>query len=220
MADLAYASRFLGTYGAYVPVLLNSIARLTPSVTIRTDNFNIFFTSPTNQISFNRAVSISPVAVIIDILNPNSSASRVGLPPFAEEQIWSKTLSKPFAKAELPPVRGGGGAGGAGPSEAAAAARMAFCPLAVLLNLPTRFSAVSALRFTDLSLWASAKVGRESIVLSISCFVMLAGVVALAVSRKGVPTLAALGRDFLGVIVGVGVMVTLLSSEFWAFWSR
>jgi len=162
-------------------------------------------------------VSISPVAVIIAILNPNSSASRVGLPPFAEEQIWSKTLSKPLAKAELPPVRGGGGAG---PSEAAVAARIAFCPLAVLLNLPTRFSAVSALRFTDLSLWASAKVGRESIVLSISCFVMLAGVVALAVSRKGVPTLAALGRDFLGVIVGVGVMVTLLSSEFWAFWSR
>ena len=105
-----------------------------------------------------------PIAVTIAIVNPNSSASSVGLPPFAEEQIWSKTLSKPFAKAELPPVRGGGGAGGAGPSEAAAAARMAFCPLAVLLNLPTRFSAVSALRFTDLRLWASAKVGKEAIV--------------------------------------------------------
>ena len=37
-------------------------------------------------------MSISPVAVIIAILNPNSSASRVGLPPFAEEQICSKTL--------------------------------------------------------------------------------------------------------------------------------
>ena len=49
---------------------------------------------------------------------------------------------------------------------------------------------------------------------------MLTGVVALAVSREEMPTLAALGRDFLGVIVGVGVMVTLLSSEFWAFWSR
>jgi len=46
---------------------------------------------------------------------------------------------------------------------------------------------------------------------------MLAGVVALVVSRKGVPTLTALGRDFLGVIVGGWFMVRLLSSDFCFF---
>ncbi|GMI59281.1 hypothetical protein ScalyP_jg6980 [Parmales sp. scaly parma] len=206
MTDLSYASLFLDTYGVYVPVPLNSIARLTPSATIRTDNPNIFFTSPTNQTSFTRAVSISPVAVTIAILNPNSSASRVGLPSFAEEQIWSKTFSTPLAKAGPPAVRGGGGASGAGPSVEAATVRIAFCPSTVVLSLPTKFSAVSTLRFTDLRLWASSKVGKESIVLSISCFVMRAGVVALAVSGKGVTTLAVLGRDFLGVIVGGGCL--------------
>ena len=48
---------------------------------------------------------------------------------------------------------------------------------------------------------------------------MHAGVVDVAILGKGVTTLAALGRDFLGVIVG-GFMVTLLSSELWAVWSR
>ena len=42
---------------------------------------------------------------------------------------------------------------------------------------------------------------------------MLAGVVALAVSREEMPTLAALGCGFLGVVVGVVFKVTLLSSE-------
>ena len=46
---------------------------------------------------------------------------------------------------------------------------------------------------------------------------MLAGVVALAVSREEMPTLAVLGRDFLGVIVGGWFMVRLLSSDFCFF---
>ncbi|GMI62791.1 hypothetical protein ScalyP_jg2049 [Parmales sp. scaly parma] len=109
------------------------------------DNPNIFFTSPTNKTSFARAASISPVALTIAIVNPNSSASSVGLPPFAEEQIWSKTFSTPRANTEH-------GGGGAGPS----AVRIAFPPSTVLLSLPMIFSAVSALRFTDLRLQASA----------------------------------------------------------------